>query len=291
VVAVRARILAKPTGSTGAGVNPPGLRATPSPSLPTGCMARSSPTLHGPRRPSLAATALAIAAAACAPASSNQADEMGSPSALSAAEAAEGWRLLFDGRDLSAWRGFRRETPPASWSAAGGVLSFAPGDDRGDLMTREQFGDFELRLEWRISPAGNSGIIYRVTEDSSQPWHTGPEMQVLDDDGHPDSARGIDRNRTAGALYDVVGTPPGVVRPVGEWNEVRIVARGSQLEHWMNGVKVVDIVVGSEEWNRLIAASKFHDMPEFGVQPRGHIVLQDHADPVWYRNIRIRSLD
>lgn len=158
-------------------------------------------------------------------------------------------------------------------------------------MTREQFDDFELQLQWRISPGGNSGVIYRVSESGELPWHTGPEMQVLDDNEHPDALLGVDRNRTAGALYDLVGTPEGVVRPVGEWNTARVVADGNRFEHWLNGQKIVDIEVGGEEWNRLIAASKFADLEGFGIQPRGHIVLQDHGDPVWFRDIRIRELD
>jgi hypothetical protein len=228
--------------------------------------------------------------AGCANGQSSEEMGISDSNRLTAAEAAEGWRLLFDGQDLSHWRGYRRETPPAGWSVQDGILTLVPGGERGDLMTREQFADFDLRVEWRISRGGNSGIIYRISEDAPQPWHTGPEMQVLDDDEHPDGRLGRDRNRTAGAMYDLIGPPPGVVRAVGEWNEARVIARGNRIEHWLNGHKIVDVELGSEEWNRLIAASKFDEMEGFGMQPEGHIALQDHGDPVWYRNIRIRPL-
>lgn len=210
--------------------------------------------------------------------------------ALTSAEEGEGWRLLFDGDDLEQWRGYRRDTPPASWQPQDSVLAFVAADDGGDLMTREQFGDFEFRYDWKISEGGNSGVIYRVTEDSDQPWHTGPEMQILDDERHPDAKAGVDGNRTAGSVYDMIAPPAGVVNPAGEWNEAGIVARGNHVEHWLNGQKVAEYDVGSDEWNRLYQASKFGEMAGFGVQPSGHIVLQDHGDPVWFRNLKIRPL-
>ena len=170
------------------------------------------------------------------------------------------------------------------------MLAFAAGEDRGDIMTREQFGDFEFSFEWRISEGGNSGVIYRVKEQDSPSWHTGPEMQILDDERHPDAQQGVDGNRTAGSLYDMIAPTPGVVRPAGEWNQARIVARGPNVEHWLNGEKVVEYEVGSDEWNRLYDASKFNQLEGFGVQEQGHIVLQDHNDPVWFRNLKIRAL-
>jgi hypothetical protein len=171
-----------------------------------------------------------------------------------------------------------------------GILSLAPGAERGDLMTRDSYANFELSLEWRISEGGNSGVIYRINEQGDATWHTGPEMQVIDDDRHPDAILGRDRNHTAGALYDLIGSPPGVVHPAGEWNETRIIARGNRLEHWLNGQMVVDVEVAGPRWNQLVAASKFAGMPEFGVQPEGFIALQDHGDLVSYRNVRIRRL-
>lgn len=234
---------------------------------------------------------MAVLAAGCASdAEETIMPEPEGPNTLTSAEQAEGWQLLFDGNDLDQWRGYQRDTPPASWQPQDSVLAFVAADDRGDLVTRDQFGDFEFRYDWRISEGGNSGVIYRSTEDSDRPWHTGPEMQVLDDERHPDAKAGVDGNRTAGSLYDMIAPPTGVVHPAGQWNEARILARGNHVEHWLNGQKVVEYDVGSDEWNRLYAASKFAEMPGFGVQPQGHIVLQDHNDPVWFRNLKIRTL-
>lgn len=247
-------------------------------------------TTRNLRTSTLALACGAILVSACSSVPNEDATRAAGPNTLTAAEQSEGWRLLFDGDDVEQWRGYRRDTPPASWQAQDSVLAFVAADDRGDLMTREQFGDFEFRYDWRISEGGNSGVIYRVAETSNQPWHTGPEMQVLDDERHPDARAGVGGNRTAGSLYDMIAPTPGAVRPAGEWNEARIVARGNHVEHWINGRKVVEYDVGSDEWNRLYQASKFSELTGFGVQPRGHIVLQDHNDAVWFRNLKIRPL-
>jgi hypothetical protein len=154
-------------------------------------------------------------------------------------------------------------------------------------MTVEQFANFELRLEWMVAPGGNSGIFYRVTEDSNQTYKTGPEMQVLDDARHAD---GQSRLTSAGACYGLYPAPAGVVRPAGEWNQVRIVVNGPHVEHWLNGQKVVEYELGSPDWRERVSRSKFRDWPGFGEARRGHIALQDHGDRVAYRNIRIRVL-
>ncbi len=201
------------------------------------------------------------------------------------------WEVLFDGTDLSQWRGYRRQDVPASWRIENGTLAFVPLEDRaqrGDLITREQYGDFELELEWRISEGGNSGIMYRVSEDQPEAYQTGPEMQVLDDERHPD---GRIPSHRAGALYDLTVPPPNITRPVGEWNQVRIRVQGNRIQQWLNGHQTADLEIGSEEWNRLVAQSKWNEVPSFASQARGHIALQDHDDRVWYRNIRIRRLD
>jgi 3-keto-disaccharide hydrolase len=199
------------------------------------------------------------------------------------------WTTLFDGTDLDAFRGFGREDVPGSWVIEDGAIAFAPdGEDGGDLMTRSEFGDFELELQWKISPAGNSGIIYRASEEFGAPWMTGPEYQVLDNILHPDARFGPDR--MAGANYDVNETDSMAVRTVGEWNDARIVARGNHIEHWLNGAKVVEYELFSEDWNARVAASKWVDFPEYGRRASGHIALQDHGNPVWYRTIRIREL-
>lgn len=208
---------------------------------------------------------------------------------LSAEEQAVGWTLLFDGESLEAWRGFGREDVPAAWQARDGTLYFRPGGEGGDLVTRESYGDFELALEWRISECGNSGIFYRGREESYRTvFETAPEMQVLDDACHPDARFPSHR---AGANYDLHTPPEGVVRPAGEWNETRIVARGPHVEHWLNGVNTATYEQGSPDWEARVAVSKFRDMPDYGRFMEGVIALQDHGDEVWFRNVRIRRLD
>lgn len=198
------------------------------------------------------------------------------------------WIVLFDGTDLSHWRGYRQPEPPQAWSVDGDVLAFTPGAPGGDLMTREQFGAFELELQWRVSEGGNSGILYRATEDYENVWESAPEMQVLDDARHADGQSPL---TSAGANYALYPAEVDAVRPVGDWNRVRIIARGHHVEHWLNGHKVVEYELGSPDWQERVAASKFASMPGYGRAVRGHIALQDHGDAVWYRHIRIRPLE
>jgi hypothetical protein len=157
----------------------------------------------------------------------------------------------------------------------------------GDLITRDVFGGFELALEWQVAEGGNSGIMYRVTENTEATYQSGPEMQVLDDEGHAD---GRLRLTAAGSLYGLYGAPAGMVKPAGEWNAVRIVARGRHVEQWLNRVNVVECEIGSPDWEARVAASKFKDWPGFGRAASGHIALQDHRDRVAYRDIRVRAL-
>lgn len=204
---------------------------------------------------------------------------------LTEQERADGWRLLFDGQSLDAWRGYQLDDVPSGWAARDGMLTrVGPG---GDIITRETFGDFELVAEWRVEPGGNSGIMYRGDESADYFYKTAPEMQVLDDAGHADGASPL---TSAGSVYALYPAPPGVVQPAGEWNQVRIVADGPHVEHWLNGEKVAEYEQGSAEWNRLVAESKFQQWPGFGTVTEGHIGLQDHGDLVEYRNIKIRPL-
>ena len=205
---------------------------------------------------------------------------------LTAAEEQAGWRLLFDGT-LDAWRGYRREDVPAGWSVLDGALALTPGGDGGTLITRDRFTDFELALEWKIAEGGNSGVFYRATEAERAPYWTGPELQVLDNAGHPD---GRAPETSAGANYGLHAPVEDVTRPVGEWNHVRIVVRGARVEHWMNGVRIVEYRLWTDQWRAAVAATKFADWPGYGMAGTGHIGLQDHGDPVWYRNIKIREL-
>jgi hypothetical protein len=236
---------------------------------------------------------IALFANACASSGSGVAaddsPEEGSPApssqALTAAERAEGWRLLFDGRSTAGWRGYKQQAPPSGWRVMEGELVRVAGG--GDLITTDQFGDFELALEWKVGPAGNSGVFYRMTEEGEESYHTAIEMQVLDDAGHAD---GQSRLTSAGSLYGLYPAPEGVVKPAGEWNSARVRVRGNHVEHWLNGQKIVDAELWSDDWNRRLAASKFTQWPGFARAPRGHIGLQDHGDRVAFRNIRIREL-
>lgn len=241
------------------------------------------------RRISISILAL-LAAAACSRGGAPAPAADGPDGAVRSASSGE-WEILFDGSGLDRWRGFRRDDVPGAWSIQDGVLAFTPVDDeaqRGDVMSRDVFGDFELRLEWRVSEGGNSGIIYRVTEDERATWLSGLEMQVLDDARHSD---GQIPSHRAGALYDLVAPPSGITRPVGEWNEARIEVRGNRVRHWLNGHPTADVEIGSDDWNARIAASKFADVPSFAAAREGHIALQDHGDRVWYRDIRVRRLE
>lgn len=208
---------------------------------------------------------------------------------LTDAERADGWELLFDGRAPIGLRGYKAETFPAQgWVVDGDALRHAAGQGGGDIVTKEEYADFEFSCEWKVAPQANSGIMYRVSEDHGATYETGPEYQVLDNEGHRD---GLDPRTAAGALYGLIACGQNVLRPVGEFNEARVVARGNHVEHWLNGVKVVEYELHSAEWKALIEASKFREMPDFGRNVKGHIALQDHGDDVWYRNIKVKKLE
>lgn len=200
-------------------------------------------------------------------------------------ERAAGWRALFDGATTAGWRGFKRADVPDGWRVIDGAITrVGPG---GDLMTTDQFGNFELSLEWKVQPAGNSGVFYRVTEEGGQTYETGPEMQVLDDAGHAD---GKSRLTSAGANYGLYPSPAGIVKPAGEWNQARVLANGPHVEHWLNGTKVVEYELGSPDWEKKVRESKFAAWPKYGRAQRGHIAIQDHGDTAAFRNIKIRVL-
>jgi hypothetical protein len=205
---------------------------------------------------------------------------------LTVAERDAGWQLLFDGRTTDGWRSFRQSDAPDAWKVEEGELRRVGGGG-GDIITVEQFDDFELSIEWKVEQGGNSGILFRVSEEWNRTWKTGPEMQVLDDERHRD---GQQRITSAGSNYSLHAPPEGVVRPAETWNRARIVARGAHVEHWLNGVKVVEYELWSPEWEALVATSKWDTLPGYGTQRRGHIALQDHGDLVAYRNIKVRAL-
>ncbi|HIA23315.1 MAG TPA: DUF1080 domain-containing protein [Candidatus Marinimicrobia bacterium] len=201
------------------------------------------------------------------------------------------WTILFDGQKVNGLRGYKQQSfPKDNWSIENGTLKTIPPTGI-DLISEEIYKDFELELEWKVSPAGNSGIFYFATEDGDWIWQSALEMQVLDDEGHPDRNNNFPK-RTAGSLYDLIGK--GIkekkYNPAGEWNHVRIVCKNYVVQHWLNGGKVLEYVYGSDEFKNLIANSKFATMPYFAKARAGHIGLQHHGEEVWYRNVRIRKL-
>jgi hypothetical protein len=187
--------------------------------------------------------------------------------------------------DSGAWRGYGLERFPAeSWAAEGPVLRALPHGKPVSRVSQERFADFDLSLEWRLAVGGNSGLMYRVSEDEEAPWQTGPEMQLLDDAKHPD---GNVPKTSCGALYGLYapqGVPPC---PPGRYNAARIRVRGSRVEHWLNGVRVLACDLASEDFRARVASSKFKAFPQFAQHRQGHLVLQHHGSEVSFRNIRI----
>jgi cytochrome c len=217
---------------------------------------------------------------------------------LTEAEEKAGWKRLFNGKDMTGWRNFNKQTIGKDWiiedkaihlNAQKNESGHWQAKDGGDIITTEEYENYELRLDWRIAPCGNSGIIYNVLEreDLKYVWHTGPEMQVLDDACHPDAK--IHKHK-AGDLYDLIPCASITVKPAGQWNKIRLIQRNGKVEHWQNGKKVVEYDQNAPTWKEMIAGSKFKSMPAFGTSRKGHIALQDHGDKVWYRNIKIRPL-
>jgi hypothetical protein len=208
------------------------------------------------------------------------------PNTLTAEEQAAGWKLLFDGESTQGWKGLgKKEFPKDGWKVEGGELRLAKGPGGGDIVTEEQFGDFELTWEWRIPAGANSGLKYNLPDPGKG---VGCEYQLIDDTGHPDGKAAAGK-RTTASLYDVL--PPAAGRklnPPGEWNTSRIVVQGNRVEHWLNGAKTVEFEFGSEALKAAIAQSKFKSTPGWGVKTRSPILLQDHNDEIAFRNMKIR---
>ena len=196
------------------------------------------------------------------------------------------WRVLFDGTSLDAWRGYRTDKVPSGWTIADGLL--AKDGSVGDIVSKDEFDDFELELEWKIGEAGNSGIFYRGTEEYDHIYWSAPEYQLLDDIKAADNKT---RLTCAGAAYALFPSPAGHLKPVGEWNRTRILAKGSHVEHWLNGVKLLEYELWSPEWEAKVKSSKFAMYPNFGRAKKGHIGLQgDHNGALAFRNIRVREI-
>jgi hypothetical protein len=233
------------------------------------------------------AAVLGLALAAIVPTAG--AEDSPPPNTLSAAEKAAGWKLLFDGKTTAGWRRFKGKEAGDKWKVIDGALVFKPKDGRagGDILTVAQFDNFELSFEWKVTPGANSGVMYRVSESEDAPFQTGPEYQILDNARHPDGRNTL---TSAASCYALYAPLKDATKPVGEWNQGRIVANGNKIEHWLNGTKVVAYEVGSDDWNTRMARSKFKEWGRFGKEKKGHIDLQDHGDEVAYRNIKIRVL-
>lgn len=198
-----------------------------------------------------------------------------------------GWRPLFDGTSLAAWRGYQSQEMPKGWSIEGGVLM--KKGVAGDILTRDTFGDFELEFEWKLEKAGNSGVFYRATEEYDKIYWSGTEYQLLDDANAPD---GRTRMTSAAAAYGIYPSTEGALKPLGEWQVSRIVVKKNHVEHWLNGQKVVEYELWSPDWKAKVAASKFAKYPNYGLAKRGAIGIQgDHNGTLALRSIRIRPLD
>jgi hypothetical protein len=205
-------------------------------------------------------------------------------------ERAAGWKLLFDGKSTTGWRKYQGDSVPEMWTASEGALVFQPQNSKvhgNDIVTQDQYENFELALEWKISEGGNSGIMYRVSESGPFPWTTGPEYQICDNARHADGKRPL---TSAASCYAVYAVSRDVTKPAGQWNQTRLVVNGNHVEHWLNGEKVVEYELGSDDWKAKVQASKFRTMPGYGKEAKGHICLQDHGDRVEFRNIKIRVL-
>ncbi len=238
------------------------------------------------------AGAIAAAAAVAAPMAQTPA-----PNTLSPAETKEGWTLLFDGRRIDQWRGFKMQTMPDNWGVLNGwgvlddAMALVNMRRPPDIITVEQFGDFDFKFEWKLghlAQGTNSGVMFYVTEEGGATYHTGPEYQILDNARHPDGKNPL---TTAASCYALYAPSRDVTRPIGEWNESRIFIQQGKVQHWLNGLKVVEYDMNSAEWKAKVLGSKFKEWSGFGVARRGHIALQQHNGPVAYRNLKIRRLD
>jgi len=226
-------------------------------------------------------------------------EEVG-PNELAQEEKDAGWVLLFDGETSAGWRGVNKMHFPAGWEVVDGTLHCkgsgmgeAGSEDGGDILYDKEFSNFHLKMEWKIGEGGNSGIFYLGKEVEDWPiWKTAPEMQVLDNERHPDAMLGKDGNRKAGSLYDLIPADPQNTKPSGEWNSVEILVYNGTVVHKQNGETVLEYHLWTDDWNNLVGGSKFPELnPDWAnVAKSGYIALQDHGDDVWFRDIKIREL-
>lgn len=206
---------------------------------------------------------------------------------LTAEEQADGWQLLFNGKDMSQWRSFKQPTVNEKWKIEDGAITLTLGGG-GDLISKESYKNFELTLDWKIAEAGNSGILILADEKGKYIYSHAPEIQILDNERHPDNK--LDTH-LSGSLYDMIASPVASHKKAGEWNSTKIRLENSALTIWQNDVQTAKVTIGSAEWNSLIAKSKFASWPDFAAAKEGHIGLQDHGDKVWFKNIKIKELN
>lgn len=240
---------------------------------------------------------LTIAACIAFLCSCNLSKQSSGNNGLTSQEKNEGWQLLFDGKSTKGWHTYGGEPVGFAWKVKEDLLYLDTSIKEnwqikggGDIVTDEEYENFELQLEWKIAKDGNSGIILYVHEDKKKynwPWETGMEMQILDNNGHPDAK--IIKHR-AGDLYDLIACSKEKVKPHGEWNSVSIKSINGKLDFYLNGENVISTILWDDNWKKLVAVSKFKTMPAFGTFKKGRIGLQDHGNEVCFRNIKIRKL-
>ncbi len=228
-------------------------------------------------------------------------EEAAAPNTLSEKEKADGWMLLFNGETFEGWRGYGKETFPAAWEIVDGTLHIqgsgrgeAGAEEGGDIIYDQKFSNFHLKVDWKVSNGGNSGIFYLGQESPEYDfiWKTAPEYQLLDNERHPDAMLGENGNRQSGSLYDIYPAEPQNANPAGEWNSAEIIVYNGTVVHKQNGETVVEYHLWTPKWYEDVADSKFPELNEewAEVAKEGYIGMQDHGDDVWFRNIKLKKL-
>ncbi|GEO09331.1 3-keto-disaccharide hydrolase [Segetibacter aerophilus] len=215
----------------------------------------------------------------------------GKDNTLTPSEKKTGWKLLFDGKSLNGWRAYQNKETN-SWSAKDGVMyckgsSTDKSDLRADMITDKQYENFDLSVDWKISPQGNSGILYLVTEEFKAAYLSGPEYQIIDDLNFPQK---LEDWQKTGANYAMDPAPTAAPNPVGQWNTTRIVVNKGHVQHWLNGKKLLDFQMWTDEWKKKKTEGKWKDAPGYGMSKKGHIGLQDHGSEAWFKNLKIKEL-
>lgn len=230
---------------------------------------------------------VALAASVCVMTLALADQQRRTPNTLNQKEREAGWKLLFDGKTATGWRGYRQEKLPDAWQVKDGALTLT--GKGGDIIYEDAFEDFVFKFDWKIAPNGNSGVFYRVDESLPAPYLTGPEYQILDNNSTKYGDAKIDTN-IAGSNYGLHESDRDAVKEPGKWNKGRIVVKGNHVEHWLNGKKVVAYELGSEAWKQRVKGTKFANWKHYGTRDKGHLVLQDHGDEVAFRNLKVREI-